>query len=1139
MLSVLAISYLSYIKSKESVEEKYSDTFKVIGNTKVEQIDNYFKRISTDIIYMSKSRLIVNGVKQLRALPSFKDPAYYELNKSLYYELLMKKSVNGYQNIVLIDHLGKVLYTTYRFPSSLIQGERNKDLYKCINQGDEELYFSAPFEVDKDVYMYVLSPLIKTKGVKLGYVAILVNLSKHIFPIVENRTGLGSSGEVQLFRKHKSMLTFINDTYHDAMGPLDDILFDSPNNEAAKRAVNGSKGDFGFDIDYRGVKTLAYADFIPSVKWGLVVKMDYDEIQHGLDGLVFMFIVSSFVIILISTLIAVIFSQYLTQPIQSLKSKLKLLSRGILPAKIEDAGADEIGEMTLALKEVVQAMERTVQFAGDIEQGRYSMHYNPLSEEDLLGNALLAMRDSIQKSEQEDTKRGWVMSGVTEVGEILRNHQGLEEVGQQVTAFLCQKTQALISAFYVVEGEEREGQYGLKKHEGQEIRMVASHAYGKRKFMQTAFKFGEGLVGQSAIEQSTLLRTEVPDNYTRIVSGILGMQKPRNIMIVPLVSEQVVYGVLELGSFQVFREEDIELVEELSVIIARSIHNIRMNERTYHLWQESQKMSGEMKQQQLVLQDNASQMEHTQRELKTINQQLNDKISEARNSQKRMQLLLENAAEVIIILNEQGVVKYSSPSVRSMWGYSKKEIDGKSLLDFTHEDSRGRMKEFLDVVVQMNQEESMAIKFECLLKDGGTIWLETKGTNLLADAAVQGIVINARNITEERRAAKERRMRDQMQALSENSPDLILRVNLEGVLFYVNPAVRQYMQQPQTFLIGTNLNQGLFPDPVVTHLQYVLEKVKQEKEKQDTEFTFPTSEGDRIMHLVTIPEFNEWAELESVLFVAHDVTVRKQTELELLMKNRKVNESINYAKRIQGAILPDITSLKKQFTNSFVLFQPKDVVSGDFLWHYRRGDIFYVAVVDCTGHGVPGAFMSLVGSFTLNYIMQTNEGEEANVVLDRLHEEVVRVMQQDHKATAQDGMDAALLRFDFKNRSIQYAGAHRPLYVYDSDLGILQQYKGDRMSIGGGDATNRKSFTQHKLSWKSGLELYMFSDGIPDQFGGDENRKFGLKRLRERLTTYRYATIGEKGEALSNDLQEWKKEQKQTDDMLMVGLKVE
>jgi serine phosphatase RsbU (regulator of sigma subunit) len=270
--------------------------------------------------------------------------------------------------------------------------------------------------------------------------------------------------------------------------------------------------------------------------------------------------------------------------------------------------------------------------------------------------------------------------------------------------------------------------------------------------------------------------------------------------------------------------------------------------------------------------------------------------------------------------------------------------------------------------------------------------------------------------------------------------------------------------------------------------------------------------------------------------VSHDITERKQFELEIESKNRKITESINYAKRIQGAILPNNAVIRQILPDSFILYKARDVVSGDFPWFINVGDTMYFAAVDCTGHGVPGALISLIGYFLLNDIVKGRKISDPGEILDNLDRSVTKTLRQDTgDATTKDGMDIALCKIELKTNIVSYAGAHRPLYVMKD--GELDEVKGDKFPIGGGIYKNQTKFTCTTLELHKGDSIFFCSDGFPDQFGGPDNRKFGPQRLREAILKYHKKPMAEIHHSIDQEWTEWKGDQKQTDDVLLIGVR--
>lgn len=289
------------------------------------------------------------------------------------------------------------------------------------------------------------------------------------------------------------------------------------------------------------------------------------------------------------------------------------------------------------------------------------------------------------------------------------------------------------------------------------------------------------------------------------------------------------------------------------------------------------------------------------------------------------------------------------------------------------------------------------------------------------------------------------------------------------------------------------------------------------------------------MQVNAIPEYSD-GKMESVLIVSHDITERKLIELEIKEKNRNINESINYSRRIQNAIIPDTKLIQSLFPESFILYKPRDVVSGDFPWFHYDGDNVYLAAVDCTGHGVPGAMLSLVGYFQLNNIVESHGECDPGKILDMLDEKVnSTLIKTGNTDNIKDGMDIGFCKINMKKRTLEFAGAHRPLYYVSKDG--FQELKGNRWAIGGGTYKNQTTFTNYKIEFKKGESVFFFSDGLPDQFGGPDNKKFGTARIKAVIETYASGSIAELHDAMNEEFYAWKGEGKQTDDVLMIGIK--
>jgi PAS domain S-box-containing protein len=775
----------------------------------------------------------------------------------------------------------------------------------------------------------------------------------------------------------------------------------------------------------------------------------------------------------------------------------------------------------------LERIERNADFAQKIGEGKFDANFEP-EESDTLGRSLVIMRDNLLSNNKKESEQNWIAEGKEIVSNILRIHNKIDELSYQVIINLIRYINAVQGALYIFDEEQNR------------LLNVATYAYNRKKYVNQEFKIGQGLIGQCAYEMDIIYRTEIPDDYATITSGILGDQKPCSILIVPLISDEKLQGVIEIASLErAIPDRTIKFMRELGEIIARTIFNLRINQKTERLLLEAQQMTTELQENEEQLRQNAEEMRATQEELQRSNEQLESKISEVENAQKRLNALLENASEIITIYNENLSITYQSPSVKKILGYTAEEMmHGK---DFDRLTRKGEieMRMLFNKLIE-NPEEPVTIQYTFLKKDGDKIFLETTGRNLMKDSAIRGFLLNSQDITERRRAEKEERMRSRMQSLSENSMDIIIRLSTDGIFFYVNPIVEKYLGYEPKDMInkttkGIDMDEGLR-----TYFEEMLKRIKGKPEKVNTEIKIPlvsVSQTDiRIISFDAIPEFNE-NELETVLFVGHDITEAKRIELEIQDKNKKIEDSINYAQRIQTSILPDNRLIREYLPKSFIFYKPRDVVSGDFPWFFLKDDIIHIAAVDCTGHGVPGALLSFIGYFILNNVVDHDREMTAGEICDLLHYGVRTTLKQDREdANGRDGMDIAFCRINQKKKELQFSGAHRPLYLLRK--GELTEYKGDRKAIGGIPLGRgeEQPFTNYTIPYLDGDKIFFFSDGLPDQLGGEEKKKYSPKRIRELILSNQSVSMMEFNEIFAHDFEVWKNGSKQIDDVLMIGI---
>ena len=281
-----------------------------------------------------------------------------------------------------------------------------------------------------------------------------------------------------------------------------------------------------------------------------------------------------------------------------------------------------------------------------------------------------------------------------------------------------------------------------------------------------------------------------------------------------------------------------------------------------------------------------------------------------------------------------------------------------------------------------------------------------------------------------------------------------------------------------------------------------------------------------------------------ILIIRANKKIKNQKNI-LDRQNKNIKASIRYAETIQQAILPE-QSLLNAYFESFLIYRPKDIVSGDFYWFSKtkgtasNHSALFVAVVDCTGHGVPGAFMSMIGNSLLNEMINERRMESPKEILDQLNHEIRKALRQDRTDNT-DGMDLSLCRFEKTNKKelkLVFSGAKRNIYILSGDTPVIKKLKGDRKSIGGIEEKIKNiNFSNREAILNKGDRIYLSTDGIIDQNGPDRKR-FGSKKLEELLIETCNLPVDEQKGRIDKELNDFMKNEEQRDDITLLGLKV-
>lgn len=394
---------------------------------------------------------------------------------------------------------------------------------------------------------------------------------------------------------------------------------------------------------------------------------------------------------------------------------------------------------------------------------------------------------------------------------------------------------------------------------------------------------------------------------------------------------------------------------------------------------------------------------------------------------------------------------------------------------------------------------------------------------------------------------------EKLSIVARETDNSILITDANGVFDWANEAFERlsgYTLQEFITIHGKSLSE-------TSTAQYITDAINRcmnEKTSVDYEYIATKKNNDKYwVHATITPILDTEKNIQKMVVIETDITEKKLTQLKIQERNQKIAESINYARSIQKSLIPSKEDRRILLKDSFVFYLPKDVVSGDFPWFLKKGDDLYFAAIDCTGHGVPGAMISFVGYFLLTEINSHRENYTPAKILDLLHRRLVHTLKQDapNSPNARDGMDIALCKINHVTRTVQFAGAHRPLLLYKKKTHEIEQIAGDKLAIGGklhdivakrkknaGEENTEVNYTNFEYTYDDGDAVFFGSDGFQDQFGGEKNTKYGWAQMKDLVFQNIDLPMEDIGKKCKESYLNWKGTEKQIDDVLFIGIRL-
>ncbi len=710
-LSSIMTSIISFNQSKVLLEKVLLDNLDNVAQLKADKITLLFETLEPSLKY----------VKSFEGLKTYLSNKKDDLNSDEKRRNLEVKVKNfqkdyKYDNIEVISTEGTIVYDSY------ISGGENKIgrsfKYKDILKGEnslEKVIISPVFKSKDKYYVYLMTSVGRNDNSVLGYIACKYELSE-VFNSILDYTGLGKTGETLLGELRGNDVLFLNPLRHDPTAALNrKVSLGSDKAIPIQEAVQGLSGN-GIDIDYRKKKVVSSWVYIPKLKWGLVAKIDVAETFRPVYDLQYRIYIISFIKLIVAMLIAFSFSKTIVLPIKKLEIALLKLGKGTLPEHIKYQSKDEIGLMINATNKLVDSLGSTAIFAKKIGENKLETEFIPLGDEDILGGALLNMRDKLKAAKEFEHERNWIAEGLAQFADTLRsNNDDLELLSSNIIINLVKYLGANQGGLFVI-NEDKSPKV---------LELTAMYAYNRKKYLEKEFEIGEGLIGQCWQEGEKIYLTDIPDNYVNVTSG-LGEANPTFILLLPLKINEKIYGVIEIASFSKLEDYKIEFIEKLAESIASTISSSKTNLQTTYLLHESKEMTEELRAQEEEMRQNMEEMLATQEEMERSQREME-------NSQREMEIqrfALDSSA-IVSETDQKGIITSVNNSFCLIAEYNAKELVGKNHNIIRHSDMPKAIFEEMWTTISRGDIWKGRIKNK--KKSGGCYWVDATIVPIIGD----------------------------------------------------------------------------------------------------------------------------------------------------------------------------------------------------------------------------------------------------------------------------------------------------------------------------------------------------------------------------------------------------------------------
>ncbi|MCS6820636.1 MAG: PAS domain S-box protein [Microscillaceae bacterium] len=1167
-----ALVYASYYQAKSTLQAEIIDKLNSIAERQILEINNYIKQEEIDLTILSNTSDIINAVKELNE--SYEkygnDDKHATLIENYTKELLRYQKNFEFEHILVLNLQGEV---TFSNSISINVGKKiSQSNFPELTKLYERVFtllqveFSDFISLDNFDKFVIFGgvPIRNREGRFLGVVLAEIN-SETIEKAINNYTGLGRTGESLLFfQKNETVYFATNSRFqkatHEAAIPYNP-------QEMPKEfflALQGQKGQM-IAHDYKGISSVIKYAYVPSLRAGIIVKIATEEAFKPIETLQRVLFV-----IVVLTLAVVIFVAFkvastFTKPIRRLSYVVQAIAQGNLEKRSDTQEQNEIGQLAQSINQMAETLQKNKEELEAYNQELEEKVAQRTAELEITLKQVQKQKEELLVSEEELRQTAEEMQVINEaLSQKEKRFRKIIEDNVIGMAILSNEMIVFANQSFVNTLE-----YHLEEIFGKSLEEMVTPLYRQsfKKFLanfEQATETDKNVPNRMEVKIYTKKRKTIWADLSlvhvnfegadSVLVNLVDITEKKNAEIKIKESERkfkAIFENIQEGFLQVSEYGEILMANDQAAKILG--------------YQTAADLKGKIIQDDIYLNPEDREKMH---------QAMNNNNGKVDN----YEVSLKKADGTPIVVEfDKHYVKDENGQLIFIEGLFR-DITQRKMQELALKEANDRLIASQEEL-QQNAEELATVN-ENLNK----ILAEVKETNIQLEISREMLARQKANIERDNKILVQLAQNQAIQAGDwQEALQIITRITAKrlyaervGIWNIENESTlhlncicmydaenKEYISQPKMFQSAyPTYFENILTGNVINAIDAIHHPHTQEfaknyflenniKSTLDVPF-FGRNGVAGVLRIEGKYTYRDW-EAEDITFaksIADMITIayksyqRKLAEDQLAKqnaiiqkKNDDIIDSINYASRIQNAILPTDTFIESLFEEYFVLFKPRDIVSGDFYWFSKVENKIIATAVDCTGHGVPGAFMSMIGTQMLNEIVNRRKVIKPHVILTELHKSIRRALKQDDMYN-RDGMDMAIIAIDKETQTMEFAGAKNPIvYIQNKQLFYI---KGTKFPIGGEQREEERLYELHTIDISQPTSVYLFTDGYQDQFGGKEVKKFMIANLRNLFLEIHEEPMIIQREILNNTIEQWKEDgkQNQVDDILIIGLRV-